>query len=254
MLQFYSDLLGVEYPWDKYSQIVVRDYVHGAMENTTATIHADNAYQELGELVDENKWESVIAHEVFHQWFGDLVTAESWSNLALNEAFASYGEYLWFEYKYGKDYADDHLLDEKNLYLNSESENEDLIRFEYADVEDMFDQVSYQKGSLILHMLRNYLGDEAFFAGLNKYLVDNLYGTGEAHKLRLAMEAVSGKDLNWFFNQWFFGNSHPKLEVKTIVGEFGAQVTIQIIQSGTIFKFPLTIDVQKLSLMHYAYV
>src|SRR6476646_11091052 len=95
MMGFYSRILGVEYPWVKYSQITGRDYVSGAMENTTATLHQESAQQNARELVDGNSWEVDIAHELFHQWFGDLVTAESWSNLTLNESFANYSETLW---------------------------------------------------------------------------------------------------------------------------------------------------------------
>lgn len=103
MIGFFSKKLGVEYPWNKYSQIVVRDYVSGAMENTTATLHGDFVQQTPGELIDGNSAEWVIAHELFHQWFGNYVTTESWSNLTVNESFANFSEVLWSEYKYGKD-------------------------------------------------------------------------------------------------------------------------------------------------------
>lgn len=244
MLQFYEDLFGVEYPWEKYSQIVVREYISGAMENTTAVVHSDDAYQNTRELIDENTWENTIAHEVIHHWFGDLVTAESWSNLPLNEAFANYGEYLWFEHEYGKDYAENFIHKERQSYLRSQKNKvKDLIRFDFDKPSDMFDSVSYEKGGLILHMLRNYLGDEVFFAGLKKYLEDNQFGTAEAHQLRLALENVSGKDLNWFFNQWFFGNGHPELLVSHTVGAFGNEVTVNITQSNKVFEFPLEIDI-----------
>ena len=244
MLQYFQDLLGVEYPWDKYSQIVVRDYISGAMENTTAVVHSDDAYQSLEELTDENVQEKVIAHEVMHHWFGDLVTAESWSNLTMNEAFANYSEYLWFEHEYGKDYADDYLLNESgNYFENKSNKKKDLIRFKYDSPNDMFDQVSYEKGGLVLHMLRNYLGDDVFFAGLKQYLTDNKFGTGEAHQLRLAMESVSGKDLNWFFNQWFFGNSHPEIIITQTLGAFEKKVTLTVSQVEDVFEFPLKIEV-----------
>jgi aminopeptidase N len=106
MMALYSRLTGVDYPWAKYSQIVGRDYVSGAMENTTATLHQEGAQQDARELTDGNRWEEVIAHELFHQWFGDYVTAESWSNLPLNESFATLGSQLWNEYKYGRDAGD----------------------------------------------------------------------------------------------------------------------------------------------------
>ena len=106
MIAFYSKITGVDFPWPKYSQITGHDYVSGAMENTTATLHSDAAQQDARQLTDGNEWEDVIAHELFHQWFGDLVTCESWSNITLNESFADYSETLWNEYKYGKDAGD----------------------------------------------------------------------------------------------------------------------------------------------------
>lgn len=244
MLDFFSDYTGVAYLWPKYAQIVGRDYVSGAMENTTAVLHGEMAYQTSGQLIDENTWESVIAHELFHHWFGDLVTTESWSNLTVNESFANYSEYLWFEYKYGRDYADAHLNEAVKGYLSPGNELKDLVRFHYNSKEDMFDAVSYNKGGAILHMLRSYLGDDAFKAGIKLYLNENIYGTAEAHQLRLAFEKVSGKDLNWFFNQWYFSNGHPKLDVKYVLSEEASIVTVQIEQTqASIFEFPLAIEV-----------
>ncbi|CAM1353984.1 M1 family aminopeptidase [Tenacibaculum insulae] len=244
MLAFFSKITGVEYPWNKYAQIVGRDYVSGAMENTTAVIHGEKAYQTPGQLIDENIQENTIAHEAFHHWFGDLVTAESWSNLTVNESFANYSEYLWREYKYGKNDADAHLLEDIEGYKNGQNYDKHLVRFNYHDKEDMFDAVSYNKGGAILHMLRNYLGDEAFYAGLNNYLTTHKYSTGEAHQLRLAFEEISGKDLNWFFNQWYFNSGHPKLEISYDFNKLRKTVTVNIIQTQeNEFKFPFAIDI-----------
>lgn len=244
MIGFFSKLTGIEYPWNKYSQIVARDYISGAMENTTAVIHGERAYQTAGQLIDENVQENTIAHEVFHHWFGNLVTTESWSNLALNESFANYSEYLWREYKYGKENADAHLFEEIQAYKRGKNEQKKLVRYYYADKEDMFDAVSYNKGGAILHMLRKYLGDAAFFEGLNVYLTENKYKAAEVHQLRLALEKVSGKDLNWFFNQWFFGSGHPKVQVSYDYNTLEKTVTINIYQTQTDeFKFPLAIDI-----------
>ncbi len=244
MLKFFSEVTGVEYPWNKYSQIVGRDYVSGAMENTTAVIHGEQAYQVSGQLIDENTHESTIAHEAFHHWFGDLVTTESWANLTVNESFANYSEYLWFEHKYGKDYADAHLFDVVRGYKNGENSEKHLVRFKYDDKEDMFDAVSYNKGGTILHMLRNYVGDKAFFASLKKYLTDNKYKSAEVHQLRLAFEEVTGKDLNWFFNQWYYGNGHPKLTISYDYNDVTKEVTINIVQNqDKVFQFPFVIDI-----------
>jgi len=245
MMDFYSKYLNYDYPWAKYAQISGRDYVSGAMENTTATLHSDAVQQKIGQLVDENKWESTIAHELFHHWFGNLVTAESWSNLTINESFANYSEYLWFEHKYGKDMADYHQMLDVGYYLqNSTDHQKNLVRFNYQDKEDMFDLVSYQKGGAILHMLRNYLGDEAFRTGLTEFLKAHEYDSAEAHDLRLSLEKVSGKDLNWFFNQWFFSNGHPKLSYSYSFEPIKKQVELKIVQSNELlFQFPLAIDI-----------
>ena len=244
MIGFFAQKLGVEYPWNKYSQIVVRDYVSGAMENTTAVVHGDHAYQKPGQLIDQNTHENTIAHEVFHHWFGNLVTTESWSNLTLNESFANYGEYLWKEYKYGKVEAEMHYFEEVEAYKNGQNGGKSLVRFDYLDKEDMFDMVSYNKGGAILHMLRNYLGDTAFFEGLNKYLNAYKYKTAEVHQLRLIFEELTGKDLNWFFNQWYFGANHPNIDISYDYNTLQKTVTVNIIQlQSETFQFPFAIDI-----------
>ena len=248
MIKFYSEkVTGIDYPWAKYSQIVGRDYVSGAMENTTATLHQESAQQNARELTDGNSWESTIAHELFHQWFGDLVTAESWSNITVNESFADYSQYLWFEYKYGADEAGFENYSSMQTYLNSRGASSlDLVRFYYSNKEDVFDQVSYPKGGRILNMLRNFVGDDAFFKSLNKYLTTNKFGNGSAHKLRLAFEETTGKDLNWFFNQWYFGSGHPKLDISYgyDASTQTAKVFIKQTQAGDkLFKLPLAVDV-----------
>lgn len=246
MIKFFSDRLGVEYPWPKYSQIVGRDYVSGAMENVTATLHQESAYQNARELTDGNRWETVIAHELFHHWFGDLVTTESWSNITVNESFADYSETLWEEYKYGKDAGDAENYQGMAGYLNSGSDDLDLVRFYYKDKEDVFDAVSYQKGGRILNMLRNYVGDEAFFASLKKYLTDNKFKSGEAQQLRLAFESVVGQDLNWFWNQWYYGSGHPVLDIKYVYDKNSGTQKVIVEQkqaSGKIFILPVAIDI-----------
>ncbi|PQJ78107.1 M1 family metallopeptidase [Polaribacter porphyrae] len=244
MIGFFENKLGVAYPWNKYSQIVVRDYVSGAMENTTTVVHGEEAYQKPGQLIDENKHEKTIAHEIFHHWFGNLVTSESWSNLTLNESFANYGEYLWIEHKYGKVAAEMHHFEQVEAYKNGQNETKNLVRFNYDDKEDMFDLVSYNKGGAILHMLRNYLGDEAFFTGLKEYLTKYQFKDAEVHQLRLVFEELTGKDLNWFFNQWYYSAGHPNIEISYDYNLLRKTVTVNIIQlQQNTFQFPFTIDI-----------
>lgn len=248
MLTFFSNKLGLTYPWQKYSQIVVRDYVSGAMENTTAVIHGEFLHQTHRELIDDNN-EDIIAHELFHHWFGDLVTCESWANLPLNESFATYGEYLWNEYKYGKDKANHYLYNDLASYLQeAKSKQVDMVRFDYLHREEMFDAHSYQKGGRILHMLRNYVGDDAFFAALKKYLTDHKYTDVEMHELRIAFEDVTGEDLNWFFNQWFFSSGHPVLDINynyndSLKKQYVIIEQMQNLNTTPIFKLPFAIDV-----------
>lgn len=247
MMEFFSQKLGVDYPWAKYSQIIVRDYVSGAMENTSATLHGDFLQRNSRELIDET-YEDIISHELFHQWFGDLITCESWSNLPLNESFATYGEYLWNEYKYGREYADYKQFDQYYEYMSEaqNGKNVDLTRFYYADKEDMFDSHSYAKGGLLLHYLRHIVGDEAFFKSLETYLKKNSFKTAEVHDLRMAFEEVTGKDLNWFFNQWFFAKGHPVLDVT--YSHTADSVKVEIAQKhnaeeNLVYQLPLQIKV-----------
>ncbi|MFN5210156.1 MAG: M1 family aminopeptidase [Bacteroidota bacterium] len=247
MMEFFSKKTGVDYPWEKYAQVVVQGHLVGAMENTSATVFGDFIQQLPRELADENN-EEYIAHELFHQWFGNLVTCESWANLTLNEGFASYGEYLWYEYKYGKQKADEHLRKFQNDYLDElRYKNEKLIRYQYAEEEELFDAHSYQKGALVIHMLRSYLGDDVFFAGINQYLEKNKFSPVELQHLRLAMEEVSGEDLNWFFNQWFLKPGLPEINFSYSYNDSLQKLFIHADQAcasdADAFILPLSIDI-----------
>jgi|UniRef100_UPI00404ABAD1 aminopeptidase N len=239
MMEFFSVKLGVDYPWDKYSQIVVRDFVSGAMENTSATVFYEGLNMSEGQLIDQNQ-DDIISHELFHHWFGDLVTAESWANLPLNESFATYAEYLWDEFKNGRDQADFKGFQDLSVYIGNKSkENVDVIRFDYADREHMFDEISYQKGGRIIHMLRKTVGDAAFFKALNLYLTRNAYKSAEIHDLRLVFEEVTGTDMNWFFNQWFLASGHPVLDIQNTFDPERKEVSVTIRQNQDLSKTPL---------------
>ncbi len=247
MIKFYSDKLGVEYAWPKYAQIVGRDYVSGAMENTSATLHQESAYQNARQLTDGNSWETVICHELFHQWFGDLVTCESWSNITVNESMADYSQTLWMEYKHGKDAGDEESLQGLQQYLSNPSDSKkDLVRFRYSDKEDVFDLVSYQKGGRVHHMLRNYVGDDAYFKSLNNYLTTNKFKPGESGQMRLAFEEVTGQDMNWFWNQWFYGSGHPIVKIDYAYDDAAGKASVIIEQTqktDKVFRLPLAVEV-----------
>lgn len=248
MIEFFSNKLGVTYPWDKYSQIVVRDFVSGAMENTGAVTFYDDMNKNDREYED-NPDEDIISHELFHHWFGDMVTCESWPNLPLNESFATYGEYLWDEYKYGRDEADKKGMNDLFAYLSVAKTNRvHMIRYDLEDRETMFDLNSYQKGGRIIHMLRKYVGDDAFFTTLKHYLETNKFKPVEIHHLRLAFEEVTGEDLNWFFNQWFLNQGHPELNIKYAYNDAQKIATVSIEQKQDLkvnpqYKLPIDVDI-----------
>ncbi|MCF8427132.1 MAG: M1 family metallopeptidase [Bacteroidia bacterium] len=230
MLETYSRITGVDYPWDKFSQVVCRDFVSGAMENTTAVVHYEMVQHTDREHLD-NPMEDIIAHELFHHWFGDLVTSRSWSNIPLNESFATYGEYLYNEATYGKLFADAVFAKNWDAYLMSKKKHDvSPHRLVYENPDEVFDVVSYQKGSWILHCLRAEIGDDAFFKGIKNYLVNNAYSTTDFADLRHAMELASGKDLNLFFNQWFEGTGHPIVSVNSYLESTTRQWKVEIKQ------------------------
>ncbi len=247
MLEFFSNTLGVDYVWPKFSQIVVRDFVSGAMENVSAVVHYSALQQTHREMIDGNH-EDIISHELFHHWFGDLVTCESWANLPLNESFADYGESMWLRHKYGNTEADYHIREDLNSYIAETARKPvPLIRYYYTDKEQMFDANSYQKGGAVLNMLRTYIGDAAFYQSLKLYLKTNQFKSVEIHQLRLAFEEVTGQDLNWFFNQWFLDKGHPVVTINYSYNKTKEEqsVTIEQIQtaaSGGLFQLPLKVD------------
>lgn len=250
MIEFFSDILHFPYPWNKYDQVVVHDYVSGAMENTTATLHGSFLNKTRRELMDDplNESEDIISHELFHHWFGDMVTCESWSNITLNESFADYGEFLWRQHAWGEDCAEQYMVQSVGEYLNSMAPQHDLVDFYYNNREDVFDEISYNKGGGILHMLRQVVGDSAFFDALHLYLEDNKFTAAEVPQLRLAFEKVTGRDLNWFFNEWYYNKGYPLLSINHTYDPASGKVTVTVRQmqdltQNPVFEMPLQVDI-----------
>lgn len=213
MTGYFSEITGVPYPWNKYSQVVVRDYVSGAMENTSASLFGEFMNQDAREIADKNS-EDVVSHELFHQWFGDYVTAESWSNLTVNESFANYGEQLWRRHKYGKDEGDLLAWNDLQRYLESSAfKDPQLVRFNYESREEVFDAISYNKGGSILHYLQTLTGDDAFYKAMSIYLSKNALHPAEAHNWRMAVEEATGQDWTAYFNQWYYHAGHPVIKL-----------------------------------------
>lgn len=248
MLSFFSEKLGVPFVWEKYAQVCVHDYISGAMENTTAVVHGTSIQQDPRQQLDYD-YEDVISHELIHHWFGNLVTCASWSNVVLNEGFANYGEYLWREHAYGSDDADRLNIEDLSVYLSATSKSDPAaVRYRYADAEDLFDAVSYNKGGRILHLLRRQIGDEAFFASLRSYLQHHAYGNAEVDDFRQVVEEVTGQDLHWFFDQWYFRPGRPVLNVDYAWDDSSRTMTVTLEQQQSLaeyppYRLPLLIDV-----------
>lgn len=231
MIEFFSNVTGVPYPWNKYSQVVVRDYVSGAMENTSASLFGEFMNQDHREYADGNH-EDVVSHELFHQWFGDYVTAESWSNLTVNESFATYGEYLWRKHKYGLSYADELAWSDLHKYLYfTDYSDPALVRHYFRDKEEMFDRVSYQKGGAILHYMHQIMGDSAFYKSMQIYLTRNALNAAEATHWRLAVEEATGKDWTLFFNEWYYRAGHPILDINYNYNDVSKKLEVTVSQT-----------------------
>jgi len=246
MLSFYSSLLDYPYPWEKFYQLVVQDFVSGAMENTSAVIHGDFVQLTRRQLLDESH-EDVIAHELFHHWFGDLVTARTWSQITLNEGFATYGEYLWKAHKYGQEEARLHFLNDLLNYLEDAAVPKHLIRYRYREPDEVFDRHSYQKGGRVLHVLRQEVGDSAFFVSLHRYLEAHAFECVEIADLRQAFEKTTGRDLKWFFDQWYLEKGHPKVQAEYNWSSETHALQVDLFQTQSedipVFKFHVPLQV-----------
>ncbi|MCI4398397.1 MAG: HEAT repeat domain-containing protein, partial [Acidobacteria bacterium] len=215
MLEYFSERFGVEYPYPKYSQVVVEDFIFGGMENISATTLIDRALPDARAALDFEP-EDLVSHELAHQWFGDLVTCKDWSHAWLNEGFASYAEVLYREHWRGEEDATRHRLDQMQAFLaRDKAVRRPTVTREYAIPMQLFDAHIYEKGSLVLHMLRHVLGEAEFWAVVTAYLKAFAEKTAQTEDLIAVIERVTGKNLEWFFDQWVFGAGYPELEVKS---------------------------------------
>ncbi len=245
MLEFFSKKLGVDYPWDKFGQVAVRDYVSGAMENTGAVIFGEFVQKNGKQLADDHN-DGIVAHEMFHHWFGDLITCESWSDLSVNESFATYSEILWNEHHEGQA-SMEYAISRQNMSvtataLRSESP---IVRHFYTDPDQMFDGNTYGKGSRVIHTLRRLLGEEVFFKCLKTFLTRYAHQAVEVDHFRLVCEEVSGRDLKLFFNQWWHREGMPSISSNWSWNDSTGTLTVDIHQKQKhLFDLYPTLEIQ----------
>ena len=245
MLDFFSKRYGIEYPWDKYAQVVVEQFTFGGMENTSATTLYHRALHDERAIVDSTPdW--LIAHELAHQWWGDLVTCKDWSHLWLNEGFATYSESLWAEHALGRDERDWHMLEDSRAARSGSTQTRPIVDRHYPDPGSMFDNRVYPKGAWVLHMLRSRLGDEDFFRGLQRYGTIMAYQTAETSDLRKTFERLYGLSLERFFHDWTERPGNPTLLVETEWQPQSKRLKVHVkqTQKADVFEIPIRIDVQ----------
>jgi aminopeptidase N len=216
MIALFEARLGTKYPWAKYAQVVVHDFIFGGMENTSATTLYDRVLLDERAAIDVDM-DSLVAHELAHQWFGDLVTCRDWSHAWLNEGFATYCEHLWREHLGGEDEYLLGLEHDQDVYLDEDRDRyrRPIVTNVWSKPIDIFDRHLYQKGGLVLHALRRHLGDDAFFRGLAHYLSVMRGKSAETRDLHRALEDATGRSLEAFFDQWIARAGHPSLEVSS---------------------------------------
>ncbi len=215
MVRWFSELLGVPYPWNKYAQVVVSDFIFGGMENTTATTMYEHILLDERAAIDVTS-DDLIAHELAHQWFGDLVTCRDWSEGWLNEGFATYMEHVWREHHLGRDEYEYGVKHDLESYLGEATGRyrRPIVCQDYDAPLDLFDRHLYEKGGLVLHVLRTELGDALFWRGVSTYLGRHARGVVETRDLQRALEEVSGRSLGRRFEELVHRPGHPELEIE----------------------------------------
>jgi len=248
MMRLFSDRSGIRYPYAKYSQVVVQDFIFGGMENVSATTVTDLVLYDERARIDADG-DYLVAHEIAHQWFGDLLTCRDWSHGWLNEGFATFFELLWLEHKKGRDEFLYGIRGEMDNYLGEAGRYmRPIVSNVYHSPIDLFDRHLYEKGGLVLNMLRVLLGDDQFWKSIRRYAISRRGHNVVTQDLQRAIEEGTGRNLDWFFDQWVFGAGHPVL-----TGSYAwddatktAKISLKQTQSGErvaeVFRLPMNVD------------
>ena len=246
MIEFFNRIYGYDYPWQKYDQVSVPS--GGGAESTSATAMTHRI------MVDE-KGEpdfpaiGIVSHELAHQWWGDLITLRSWAHTWLNESFGTYSDYLYHRFEKGDDEGAVNLLGKLNAYLGEARTRyiRPIVSDRYDAPGDMFDSHTYPKGALVLHMLRSLVGDEPFFKTLSHFLHRYAFDAVDTADFIRSVKTVTGRNLDWFFDQWMFRPGHPVFEVKSVWDAAAKVVRLNVAQvqdfsrGVPLFRVPVSI-------------
>jgi aminopeptidase N len=249
IMAFFEEEIGVPYPWAKYYQVCVNDFVAGGMENTSCTTLTDfTLFTDATENIRSS--EGLISHEMAHQWFGDLVTCKDWSHIWLNEGFATYYATLYHGHKNGRDAMLYELYQSSRQITGVTNDLRAIVRRTYDAPRDMFDYLAYPKGGWVLHMLRAQLGKDLYRRCIKTYLQRHQFGNVVTDDLRAVIEELSGRSYDQFFDQWLYHAHQPELEVaynwdeKAKLAKVSIRQAQKISDSVLLFNFPLTIRFQ----------
>jgi aminopeptidase N len=246
MIDFMEQETGIKYPWESYSQIMVQDFLYGAMENTTATVFGDFFNVDERAFIDRN-YIGVNVHELAHQWFGDYITARDWRDTWLQESWATYYPKMFTRKIYGEDAYNWQRRGEQLTALEASKKDLLPIRHSGAGTARV-----YPKGSNVISMLTYVLGDEEWKRSLAHYLKKHAYSNVETNDLVQAIQDKTGRDLNWFFDQWVYRGGEPKYAVKyndvtTAGNQRITEITVEQVHAQneqvSLFKMPIVFQV-----------
>ncbi len=215
MIEFFSQTFGYAYPFPKYAQVCVEDFIFGGMENTSTTLLTDRCLLDERAALDNRTSEALVAHELAHQWFGDLVVIKHWSHAWIKEGMATYSEVLWTDQEYGKDEAAYYRLETARSYLSEDATRyrRPIVTHVYREAIELYDRHLYEKGACIYHMMRAELGDDLFFRAIHTFVNDNAHRTVETIDLLRAIDKATGRNLQPLFDQYVFRGGHPDYKI-----------------------------------------
>ena len=249
-MEFFSSKIGYEYPWEKYAQTVVQDYIWGGEENVSATTLTDVTIHDARAHFDYTS-DGLVAHELAHQWWGDLLTTKDWSHTWLNEGFASYFDILFQEYDKGRDVALRSVYDSQRDLVNTDvgDRRKPTVNRWFVSPNEVFSNRIYGKGACVLHMLRFILGDELFWKAMNHYVHKFAYRNVETNDFKVAIEEATGYNLYWFFDEWVYKPGYPEFNVNSVWDQNSRTVNVSVRQTQSvdsatgIFTTPMEVEV-----------
>jgi aminopeptidase N len=252
-LVFFNETIA-PYPYEKLA-LIVGATQFGGMENSSAIVFASNLFDPRGSEKQSTRFgipsriESVVAHEIAHQWFGDSVTESTWADLWLSEGFATYFAALFIQKYDGEEAFRTYMNDAAQRYFTYEKQrNAPIHDTQTQDLMKLLNENNYEKGAWVLHMLRMRLGDDAFFRGVRAYYNEHREGNATTEDLRAALERESKTNLREFFARWIYGAGHPVYEwsPQTIKQRNGSNIVTIVIkqtQPGLAFSDPIPVTI-----------